>query len=488
MPTSLLEKCFTLAVIALLAAVLLFLCAATAQAAMGDPRPALRTGPTVYVAPTGNDATACSAVSQASPRRTINGGLACLAPGGTLAMADGTYDELLVGQVDQTTTCQSTLAQVQQPCQAIPNGPDADHPTRLVATASGVLLSPRGKEFPGGGGIITLFQASRHLVFEGLRLVTHPEAGSAQGFAGGEAQHVTFTRGELDRGSFKSGVASQYFRVTHSHLHHAGAGCVPPGEKPTPQACQHGLYMCGQHHAITDNTVEYSGYYNVQVSCEQGGIADIRIERNRVRYGAVVGIRCAGDGCLVASNLLVGNGQGISVSGHGTVAHNTLAGYTPQPYNGDPWGVYYSGTYQIVDNILTGQQSAFYAIGNDRFTPPDPAQVHHNLCDLTSNTGCTLIGSAEAVYTHAAQEDYTLKRTATNPALGAGVPVSDVEADVQGRPFHRTHPSLGAYALDLAAPVPPQPPAGQGPLVCTGTVQAVPGAVQMTCTPQEGRR
>jgi hypothetical protein len=32
-------------------------------------------------------------------------------------------------------------------------------------------------------------------------------------------------------------------------------------------------------------------------------------------------------------------------------------------------------------------------------------------------------------------------------------------------------------------PEPPQP--GPGAMVCTGTVQAIPGAVQMTCTPQE---
>src|SRR5262245_53999784 len=116
--------------------------------------PTLCASQTVYVAPSGNDSTACASVTKQTPRKTLNGGCQCTPPGGTLEAADGTYDELLVGQVDSTTACQSSLAQIQAPCRAIPNGPDADHPTRLVAPGGNVVVSPQGRAFPGGGGIV----------------------------------------------------------------------------------------------------------------------------------------------------------------------------------------------------------------------------------------------------------------------------------------------------------------------------------------------
>lgn len=49
---------------------------------------------------------------------------------------------------------------------------------------------------------------------------------------------------------------------------------------------------------------------------------------------------------------------------------------------------------------------------------------------------------------------------------------------------------LPAECRTGAAPIPPDPvpPAGHVPLVCRGSLVSVPGEVQMTCVPQEGRR
>lgn len=452
----------------------------------------LRTSPPrVSVAPTGNDSTACGAVSKATPRRSINGGLACLTPGGTLEVADGTYDELLVGQVDGTTTCQSSLAAIQQPCAAVPNGTDADHQTTIVAAGAGVIVSPRGRDFPGGGGIVTLFSTSRNLRFEGLRFVTNEASGSASGFLGGDAQHITVTRSEFDNGTMKSSPNSQHFTVSRNHLHHAGRGC-DQSTNPQPY-CAHGMYLCGQHHTITDNLVEHSSYYGIQVSCEQGGISNVRIERNTVRSSYGVGIRCGGEHCTIASNLLVGNGTGITMSGSGVVAHNTIDGYRQGA--SDPWGIYLTwgtwGTWQVVDNVITRQKSNVYAIGDTSLQPPDPARVHHNLCDQSGNAGCPIQGAASAVYANVDAGDYSLKRTRDNPALGTGVPVAGVNTDIQGRSFHGEHPSLGAYAWQGTPPQPepPQPPVSGLVLTCQGTVQAVPGPLTLQCVQQvEDRR
>ena len=75
------------------------------------------------------------------------------------------------------------------------------------------------------------------------------------------------------------------------------------------------MYLCGQDHVISDNWVHHNSNYGIHVSCEKGGIERIRIERNRSEENFQFGIRCGGTDCVIASNLLVNNGGGISISG-----------------------------------------------------------------------------------------------------------------------------------------------------------------------------
>src|SRR5262245_24273375 len=82
--------------------------------------------------PKGADSHTCQqATSPAMARATINGGIACLAPGDTLMIGSGHYDELILGYYN-STTCLSGDAAVQQPCAVLPNGADQDRPTRLI--------------------------------------------------------------------------------------------------------------------------------------------------------------------------------------------------------------------------------------------------------------------------------------------------------------------------------------------------------------------
>ena len=419
-------------------------------------RPTTRSLTTFYVSQLdGDDTRSCDAARQAvSPRRAINRGLACLHAGDTLVVGPGTYDELLVGQSGDSASCLSGDAATQPGCAPIPNGLDAAQKTTVRGAGVETVLSPVGRTLPGGGSAITLGDDVRFVHIEGFRVVKHAAAGSAGGIYAGNVQHVTITRNELDNGQVKGGLTSRFLTVTHNHIHHTGVDRCPTDEKPTPANCQHGMYICGTDHVITDNYVHDTSYYGIQVSCEAGGIARIRLERNRIEQNVGVGLRCAGEDCFVAANLLRGNGQGITLSGSGVVANNTLHGYFPQGW-GDPtgiWVTYKDGSgFQMINNILTDQKSAFLALGNADNAPPDPAKVHHNLCEVGGNPGCTLLAQDDAIYTNAAAGDFTLKPD--SPARGAGVPVPGLMGDVRGVAYP-TPPDLGA-ASSGAAPAPP---------------------------------
>lgn len=432
--------------------------------------------------PRGSDNVTCiQAKNQQTPRASINMGIACLAAGDTLHIGAGSYDELIFGQYSASLTCAEGDA-AHQPCHVVPNGVDPDHPTKLIGTGTAVI-SPRGREPVGGGSIFTAYDASRHIYLEGLRFVMNSASGSAGGVHFGNGQYMTLHHNEVAKGTVKSSDKSRYHTITANYIHHAGQGCQ---QGVDPGMCPHGVYGCGQDHVFTDNHVAYSSYYNVQYSCEGGGLARIQILRNRIEYAWGVGIRCAATDCLVGANVLVGNGSGITASGTVTIANNTIHGFREGA--SDPWGIYWTAgnNVTVLDNILTAQKSAWYALGQSDFSPPTTSKVNHNLCEQADpNPGCTLRAAASSVYANVETGDYTLK--AGSPAIQAGVSTT-VTQDVQGVPYP-SPPDLGAYSSGTPQPEPPQPqPPGGLTLTCSGELGAK-GAIALTCTQQgEGRR
>ena len=165
---------------------------------------------------TGDDARPCDqARSQATPRRSINAGFACLAPGDTLHVGPGTYDELLQGQASASRECGSSDTAAQPGCTRLPNGLDAQRPTRLLGDGT-AIISPAGRQWPGGGLVMNLYDYSRYLHIEGLRFLMSTVPGSTGGLLFNNAQYITVTRNEFHGGPgggvLKSGLTSQVAR------------------------------------------------------------------------------------------------------------------------------------------------------------------------------------------------------------------------------------------------------------------------------------
>jgi hypothetical protein len=454
-------------------------------------------GATIYVNQhTGNDSHPCAqAQTQATAKRSINAGIACLAAGDTLLIGPGNYDELLTSQQSSSRGCTSTDAAAQPGCAQIPNGISETQKTTLTATGTESVVSPVGRQWPGGGSAINLYDYARYIQIEGLRVVKHSAPGSIGGIYSGNAQYITLKGNTLDNGQIKAGVTSRFMQVIGNHVFNTGKDVCPVGVKPTPAGCPHGMYLCGTDHVISDNYVHDTSYYGIQISCEQGGIARIRLERNRVERSPVVGIRCAGQDCFLGANVLVANGTGITVSGSGTITNNTIHDwYHPADQWGqDPWGIYGDlGGFTITNNLLTAMKSSFLAISNN-LAAPNPERVHHNMCETSGNTGCTLLASASLIYREASSGNLTLR--SDSPAIGVGV-AGGAATDLTGTPY--VTPDLGAYAAGspplyrpghppVEPPDPPVPPTPGGwALACTGDLLAS-GKLALRCTPEAAR-
>ena len=407
-------------------------------------RPTLRSTPaTFHVSQIdGLDSRTCDQARNAStPRASINQGNMCLRSGDILLIGPGIYNELLLGQTSSGLTCHSEDAAVQPGCAPIPNGLSVTQKTTLRASKD-TVLSPAGRQLPGGGYAITLHDQVRYVHIEGFTIVRHTAPGSVGGIYMGNVQHVTLSGNTLDDGQIKGGITANNIEVIGNHLFNTGVRDCPQGVKPTPAQCKHGMYLCGTDTIISDNYVHDTSYYGIQVSCEQGGIARIRIERNRVENSPVVGIRCAGADCIVGANLLLNNGLGITLGGSGIASNNTIHGYFKASWDQDPWGIYGSlGSYDITNNIITEQKNATSMISND-LKPPDASRVHHNMGEHAGNTGVTLIAPTGNIYTNLGAKDYTLK--SDSPAIGAGVNTS-IKQGLHGTPYP-SPPDLGSYS------------------------------------------
>lgn len=398
----------------------------------------------------GLDSRTCDQARNAStPRASVNQGNACLRSGDILLIGPGVYDELLLGQTSSNLTCHSGDAAVQPGCAPIPNGLSTTQKTTLRASKD-TVLSPAGRQLPGGGYAITLHDQARYIHIEGFTIVRHSSAGSVGGIYMGNVQHVTLRGNTLDDGQIKGGISASHIEVVGNHLFNTGVRDCPKGVKPTPAQCKHGMYLCGTDTVISDNYVHDTSYYGIQVSCEQGGIARIRIERNRVENSPVVGIRCAGTDCIVGANLLLNNGIGITLGGSGTASNNTIHGYFKAPWDQDPWGIYGTLTkYTITNNIITAQKNASSMISND-LKPPDANYVHHNMGELNGNSGVTLVAPGADIYANIDAKDYTLKSDSPARGAGANTPVLSGIHNVA----YPSPPDLGAYS-SASVPTPP---------------------------------
>ena len=434
MPPSPHEHAFSLALITALALVCLALFSTP-----GEPA-------SVYVTNTGSDAHTCQqARNQATPRRSVNAGIACLAAGDTLILGDGTYSEQLSDVVSGETPntvrppsglswSQPTTIKSANPRKAVIDKPQPGEPynhTVYLGRADTSYLSIEGLVIDGRGhGTCLWVGPGSHIRIQGNVIKNCGGNGVYSAVAddgsGGQDIHL------LDNEIFN--IATE----------EAG----PPG--------RHAVYFTGNNSVMKGNYIHAPcPFYGIQATSEKGGLHHNVIENNRVVGCDQAGIYSQGSDTVIRNNLAENNCIGIYLASAPTlVSNNTIWGHHFGPNCPDSYGLIDSSSGSTLVNNVILQQMAGWAYIYSAKVPPT---MQTNLCDAASGHTCQLTAAPGSVIVDGPAGNLTLQ--AGGPAVNTGTTVAQVPTDRLGviRPQGAAY-DLGAYEYSTSAP----PEAGAG--------------------------
>ena len=408
-----------------------------ASLALGSARGA--TAKTVYTGPSGSDGAACAQVTKTQPRRTINGGIACLSSGDTLEIAAGEYPELVVAG----TGTQDSVRQVQPNTYAIPSGSSTTPTTLTAAQGATVWLRPF-VTYPGGGGVITTTAGAEHLRFDGLNLDGQDLHSSALYLKGSD---MVFTRAEVTRGKnlcVSSQTDSARITFSYLHVHHCGLTVT---KEPMP----HAMYICGTHKTIEHTTVHHAPNRGIQLSCEQGGITDGIIRYNRL-HDVNIGLQLQGHNNQVHDNIIIAPGVGIWIGGGngGIVRNNTI--YQWREVVSDTYGILAASSSgpELRDNIVF-KQRVISSSGFNRYlhSTGSTPKTSGNMFDVQPTGGIRpqFVEPDEAkVFVDAPNGNFALAEG--SPAIGVGYQGGNLGAQVSAAPPEPPVTPPGAATLD----------------------------------------
>lgn len=417
---------------------------------------------TYYVAKTGNDANNCTnAMSQSTPKLTINSGLGCLSAGDELLIKEGTYAESIIDPAIAGTNWSNKV--------------------RIAHYMSDVVWLDPGA---GGSGyaqyyVIYFGNAQKYVEFDGINI----NGGASSTRSGrinftstvattNDPHHIRVKNAEILMSG--DGVASQFTASGDIGVGVFSIIDAPVGGFEFQNLTIHGTHDAGDlstaFYINTGDTViedcnvygQYGEGIQVYSAHPGGGTPDgTIIRRNRVHditvqvTNEIFGILTSANGVAVYNNLIYGNGgSGIKVFGAASVGtllyNNTLYGNT----KGIQVDAAATGT--IVRNNLAYLNTTNY--NNDA----GGSTTH------TSNLEGTNPG-----FTNAGAADFTIG--SGSAAKDTGATLASVTTDFIGtaRPQNSLY-DIGAYEFAVEAMDPYITPA-TGTVVVTANFTDTPG-------------
>ena len=357
-------------------------------------------GPIYYVATDGDDARSCSQAQDiATPKRTLHSGAACLAPGDTLYIRAGTYDEEFFYD-------------------GIPSGTSWDAPVTLAAyNHERVVLRPTTGGCDGRPcRVFTFVDPTKYVVLDGLvmdavNVVYDVVKITCRGACTAYANHIRIQNSEVmnapGQGILVGSDGNQFIGL---RVHDNGTTDF-----------DHGIYFSGN-----GNLVEGSEFYrNAGWGIHKYPDGDNSIIRdNRVHDNARVGNRgpgigiYGGSGDWVYNNLVWGNNGGI-VAYYGESEARIIANTV---YDNARYGILSDAPNSTIRNNIVVQNGGQI---DDRSSG---STVSDNLCS-SGGPGCSVVG--DPMFVDPGGGDFHLADG--SPAIDAGssqdAPATDFEGD-----------------------------------------------------------
>jgi parallel beta-helix repeat protein len=305
--------------------------------------PAVANSATYYVAKTGSNSNTCAVTqSPSTPKLTIAGGLACMGPGDTVIVKNGTYaesinhDQLVSGTASAYTTIKAeNVGEVT----LVPPS------TGSASTDFGVWFY--GKRFINFDGFV--IDGSNLLSF-GILINTTSNTKVPSSFitlSNLEVKDVPMASCLMITGTPSSGNVT----VRNSKFHHCGLKQMI-GAKPTLVPLWHGLYIAGHSNLVERNEI----YNNAGHGYHQARQSNSDQHNNIARYNFIHhnGSRCAiigsGDNNVFDHNICANNDKdGIAIAS-GSPDNNQV--YNNTFYNNGGRCIQISGTNNKVRNNL----------------------------------------------------------------------------------------------------------------------------------------
>jgi parallel beta-helix repeat protein len=381
-----------------------------------------------WVSPAGNNGNACSAIDSTSAstdpgtyRQSIGSGSGCLAPGDTLMVKSGTYNE----------------------APSFPGG--TGESTRKIYQAQnqlGVIVQP------GGNYTITSSWITiQGFVFNGADISISTDASNGL--------HVRLQNGEVRNAPssciFGGGGSPQYLELINMHVHHCGLADQCNPAHPTFTGECHGIYISSHNNLIDggnwhDCSNLYGGYC---LHLYSGGWSHSTVRNVTIHDN--VGPACGsfyGTNNDYYNNVFYNNRGGFIVNdSNSRYFNNTISGNNVSGGGNVGFSMSGGSSNQFRNNIIYGNNGGSHE-GSVSGTSSD------NLCN-SINTLCTDQGNPGFIST--AGGNFRIA-TAGSPAVGAGQNLYSfgITTDADGLPRPPINPfTIGAY--EFAAQAQPGP-------------------------------
>jgi hypothetical protein len=360
--------------------------------------PSVAGATTWYVGPSGSNGYTCAqAQNPATPKLTIEAGLACVGlatgagAGHTVQVASGTYAETIWSWPSGAPDLPFVLRSATQYGAVIQPGLS----TRIF-DISASYLTIDGFVLDGShvnGNNIVLNEGTTDITFQNND-IRNTQVGDGTG-----------------PGSFQAILGYQTSRASflNNQIHDIGVGATAH--------FNHAIYWVSSDSLIDGNTIYNVGGNAIQVYSSSGMPIGGNIIRNNTLYdfaqgGVGNGVFTAGDHDLVYNNLIYqtrtnGSAVGVTLDGSGTQAyHNTV-------YNNGYIGLSVAGSNSIARNNIT------FRNGIDVLTGGSNPVTDHNL-------------TADPRFVSLVTFDFRLAEA--SPAINAAMTLALVATDINGRP------------------------------------------------------